>query len=123
MKYGADVNIANEEGISPLHVVSSKGNARIVDKLLRHDADPDKQNNEGWTALHYSYDGNQYVLEEIVEHLLEYGADVNRGDLSGNTPLHHACNMGNVHTVRFLLKKGAAINKSNTDGNTPLHCA
>ena len=42
--------------------------------------------------------------------LIDSGADVNSGDLAGNTPLICAAKYGHIECVRILLKKGASIN-------------
>ncbi|CAM9186451.1 unnamed protein product, partial [Phaeothamnion confervicola] len=39
------------------------------------------------------------------------------------TPLHSACNAGNLETVLFLLGAGALVDPQDKDGQTPLHLA
>ncbi|MBP5426881.1 MAG: ankyrin repeat domain-containing protein [Clostridiales bacterium] len=59
---------------------------------------------------------------DIVEKLLDMGADINKGDIvNGCTPLYVACMCGYADIVEKLLKRGADPNKQSTkDGYTPL---
>ena len=58
---------------------------------------------------------------EIVEYLLQKGADVNTKNLEGFTPLHDSAYKGRVEMVRLLLAKGADANAKDISKNTPLH--
>ena len=60
---------------------------------------------------------------ELVELLLEHGADINHGDRHGNAVLHWAASSWNTDTVKFLLEHGADINRENSNGATALHWA
>ena len=55
--------------------------------------------------------------------LLYEGADVNRADDDGRTPLFFACQHGHVDRARNLLDKGAAIDRAQKQGATPLYIA
>ena len=55
--------------------------------------------------------------------MLEKGAEVNRAQNQGATPLVIACHQGHVDAVRLLLDKGADVNKADEDGETPLSIA
>jgi hypothetical protein len=57
---------------------------------------------------------------QVVEFLLESGADVAMHDNSGFAPLHFAASKGNMECVEILLKAGADVNKPNSGGYTPL---
>lgn len=47
---GADVNYANDDGNTPLHIAAFFCNQRMVDLLLKHGADPTRKNQRGETA-------------------------------------------------------------------------
>jgi len=52
---------------------------------------------------------------DILQLLIEKGAEINKLDASGIAPLHLACYMGNVEIVEFLLHKGANPNLHTND--------
>jgi len=65
----------------------------------------------------------EYGYSEIVEFLLEHGADPNIRDKYGSTPLLYAAMFGNSKVVEVLLEHGADPNIRNKNGFTPLHYA
>jgi hypothetical protein len=61
---------------------------------------------------------------EIVQLLLEFGADINKGRIdTGATPLYGASIRGHLEVVKLLIENGADINKSDNNGWTPLNSA
>jgi len=71
------------------------------------------------------------VLERVKE-LIKCGADPNKVDHSGNSPLHWASDFGrseivkeliHLEIVNELIKCGADVNKASSQGYTPLHWA
>lgn len=60
------------------------------------------------------------VSSEIVEILLTHGANPNVKSKTHETPLHYACQKGNVQKVVSLLKCGANVNSANKHGFSPL---
>lgn len=60
---------------------------------------------------------------ELVEKLLQSGADPNSSDVHKRSPLHLAACRGYADIVRALLRHGANPNIKDTLGNTPLHLA
>ncbi|OQR95132.1 hypothetical protein THRCLA_08017 [Thraustotheca clavata] len=61
--------------------------------------------------------------KELLQALIERGADVNLADYDQRTPLHIAASDGNVSVVEMLLKAGANAYKKDRWGATPLDCA
>ena len=59
----------------------------------------------------------------VVELLLEYRADANKGRHDGFTPLMFAAQKGCVQVATLLLAKGADVNKAAKAGQTPLYLA
>lgn len=49
---GANPNFLGSLGETPLHVVTTHGNAEVIELLLRAGADPNALNHQGDTALH-----------------------------------------------------------------------
>lgn len=91
-----------------------------------HDADDDAWGKGIKTPLMESldepeafYDNDRRIMMAL---LLEHGADVQRRDESGRTPLHYAAGVG-AAAVEMLVSRGAAVNAQDKDGTTPLHAA
>ena len=60
--------------------------------------------------------------KDIVEFLLENGADPNIRDNRNDTPLHRLASIGRVEILKLLLESGGKLNldAQNREGNTPL---
>jgi ankyrin repeat protein len=101
----ADVNKADNFGITPLHEAVNRGSKEIVQLLLNKGADPKRANNGGLTPMHWAVDQGRL---EIIQLLLDYSeADVYKADNFGITPLHAAVRKGSKEIVQLLLKRGA----------------
>ena len=57
-------------------------------------------------------------LQEIVEFLLDNGADVNYGDASDRTPLMQCCYSGNKSKLELLIRNGANVNAKDKWGRS-----
>lgn len=60
---------------------------------------------------------------DIAALLIKHNADINLGDSSGNTALHHASAYGWLECVRVLLEYGADPSPENAWKSTPLTIA
>lgn len=77
-----------------------------------------QKNEMGQTPLHLAAEKGQ---KEIVEMLLEKGADVNATDKEGRTPLHDAVFYRHYEIAKILLQHHSDPAKMDRAGNTPLH--
>ena len=68
---GANMNIKNNQGISPLHLVCYKENAEL---LIEAGADINQLDNQGNSPLHIQA-SNGAGREEIIKYLIAKGAD------------------------------------------------
>ncbi|MCG8097488.1 MAG: ankyrin repeat domain-containing protein, partial [Candidatus Thiodiazotropha taylori] len=50
LEAGADVNLADSDGVTPLMEAARTGSGEIVTLLLQHNADKTNKDNEGHTA-------------------------------------------------------------------------
>ncbi len=60
---------------------------------------------------------------EILEFLLENGADINYQNMSGYTPIHHAIENCKIKALRFLLSYGADVSIPSYNGKLPIETA
>ncbi len=59
---------------------------------------------------------------QIIENLIENGADLNEVDGKGRSPIDVACKNNQVHTLQLLLKAGANVKDDKNSFNS-LHFA
>jgi ankyrin repeat protein len=62
-----------------------------------------------------------YGHHNVVQLLIDFGADVNRVDQSGWSSLYAASQRGHLATVQILLDNGADVNSVSKSSSTPLH--
>ncbi|XP_011698880.1 PREDICTED: protein phosphatase 1 regulatory subunit 12A-like isoform X5 [Wasmannia auropunctata] len=60
---------------------------------------------------------------DMVEFLVEQGADINRGDNEGWTPLHATASCGFVSIAKYLIEQGCNLAAVNNDGELALDIA
>jgi hypothetical protein len=72
-----------------------------------------------WTMMIASSNGHV----EVVNALIATGADVNKVDNDGVTPISLASYKGHLEVVQALIAAGADVNKVDDNGYTPMYCA
>jgi len=66
---GADINAADDDGDTPLHLAAMMGYQREADLLLAHDAGVNTMNKKGMTALHYAVlNGHREIADSLRNH-------------------------------------------------------
>lgn len=120
-KQAADAGLqrANEplQDIPPLPSAVLRSDAAALGELLgTHSA------NETWQGKPLLRLAASISSREVIQQLLEHGAEVNGGDKWGDTPLMAAPHR-DVDTVAALLAAGADVNARNAFGCTALHYA
>ena len=141
---GAQVNVRDNNGKTPLHVLESKGHGEVEplddgphlvgELLLTNGADIEARDKKGRTPLHSAVLSR---LPMVVELLLSRGADPNARGEGRETPLHYAVlfsatiilvpeEMKSVELeraqriVRMLVASGANVYAETAPGETPL---
>ncbi|XP_068083333.1 tonsoku-like protein [Anabrus simplex] len=112
----------NEKGESQLHVACINGNLARVRKLLELGHPVNIQDNGGWVPLQ---EAANHGFVEIVEELLDHGADINSPGgkgAGGVTALHDAASNGHLRVMELLLDRGALIDVRTDNNETPLDC-
>jgi ankyrin repeat protein len=151
LQQGTGVDHEDDDGYTPLFVASLKGHVDAARLLLDAGAAIDKRREGVWSPLGIAcVRGHLDVATLLVERgaaldlcfdeatplnaacenghdaarlLLEKGAEVDRADEDGWTPLLTACHEGRVDEATLLLDNGADVNRAHKCGSTPLYVA
>lgn len=150
LQNGADIQPQNMDFWRPLYLASIYGREETVSVLLQHGANVNAQRPLGGTILGEtisrgsSHHGTAAILlaggadpnapdrplylavdrglADIVQLLLDHGADIPTADRGRQVPLlHTACILGHTEVIQALLKGGSDVNGLSENGNTALH--
>ncbi|XP_069679519.1 uncharacterized protein [Periplaneta americana] len=94
---GAAVNIKQRNGVTPLMIACKEGNDRIVEELVKRNADINAQDVMGWTPLIWSIHHSKHGHMDTILFLLKAGADVTIKCGKGLSAHSHAMNLGYHH--------------------------
>ncbi len=101
LRLGVDIN--DNDGRTLLHAFSAHEDARGVDWLLKHGADPTARDADGCTPLHHVGRRNRGI--KVAELLVEAGACAAATDCDGRTPLDFAKQNGRGQMAALMAKK------------------
>nr|XP_054757383.1 ankyrin repeat domain-containing protein 50-like [Lytechinus pictus] len=102
----------NEDGQTPLHLVTLHGNLEATKIILSHGRNVDKEDNTGYSAL---LNAAKNGHKDLVRYFLGQGASVNKGNSKGWKPLYIAAGFGKLDMVQYLISHGAEVRKGNHD--------
>ena len=144
LKNGADLNVRNSFGGTPLHDAVWNGHYEIVKALIAKESNLNSKTNDGMSAMHLAILRNH---KEITDLLIANEANINSINKEGKTPIdfarmrgdkeavallskhggkngpgdfHKAALDGNLEGVQQHLSGGSNVNVKNQRGNTPL---
>ena len=111
VRAGADVGARDRDGLTCLMIASAEGFTTIVESLLcMPEVGVDLVDAEHWTALHHTLGSiRQLNHADVIQMLIDAGADVEAKSELICSPLMMACRAGEVHIVRMLLEAGARL--------------
>ena len=83
-----------------------KGNKELVKLLIAKGADIHTMDKYKWAAFHGHIGHLMNSIIDVMEILLENGADANVADKNGSTSLMGASINGHLQIIKFLIKEG-----------------
>ncbi|XP_014232834.2 uncharacterized protein LOC106656396 [Trichogramma pretiosum] len=129
---GADPLLADEDGLTPLHIACTVLRTElIIKRLLEYPmVQVDALDKFGRTPLHYTVMVEYKVVQVHIQMLLENGANPNLADLDGLTPLHLICQRKyDVELIEPFFKicdknhQLVQVDPQDNRGRTPLYYA
>ena len=101
IKAGAPINSPsrNELRAAPIHSAAAAGHANIVELLLKHKADPNVREQNGYTPLHAAAQNGDV---EMIRTLLYGGADLALRSNDGKFPVDIALEAGQTQAAKLL---------------------
>lgn len=117
---GAKVSIKNYKGLTALHLAARCSSLECVEVLLRDgNADPNAEDYDKRTPLHAAISRSERACD-IIDMLVSWGAQVNKKDEYGYSPLHLAAMDGLTACVETLIFLGADVTSKSKKGHTAL---
>jgi len=144
---GVDIDVEYQDGWTTLPLAALCNHTEIVEFLTNRGADVSESYRDGWSPLHSAVEkGNVGMVKflvgqevsihedimslaivgghiEIVEFLVEEGANVNAVYEHGCTPLFLAAAVGHIGMMEALLSKEASIDMVDKNGHVLLYHA
>jgi ankyrin repeat protein len=138
---GGNPNTVDSQKWTPLHHAASRNHLKAVEFLLENSDVKYAKELNGKTAFELAEERDHTRLFGLLrwgdallraarvddvhalKKCLAEGAEVNRKDQNGWTPLHWASFKGRIKSVKILLEHGAEVDSVDDAGYTPLHCA
>ncbi|KAF5754220.1 putative Arf GTPase activating protein [Helianthus annuus] len=111
------------DGADLFHEHDSSEGSKPADPLsCQNMKDPSKPDSclQGCTLLHLACNLGYQVMLEL---LLQFGADINKSDYHGRTPLHHCIFSGNNKLAKYMIRRGAVASIKDGGGQGALERA
>ena len=139
LERGADKDLGDADGVSPIMIAAIKGHTEVVNELMKNEAKLEERDVKDHTILHYAAMNNRH---EVLSLLATFNQElvnemVNMPNYMENTALHLAAQAGHLQTVKELLRKKPSeegeeteeyiyavdVDNKNWDEQTPSHLA
>ncbi|KAL2006461.1 hypothetical protein VTN00DRAFT_9129 [Thermoascus crustaceus] len=109
----ADTEKSDHRGMTPL-LLAAKGKKTNIIQLLLPVSRVHATDKMGWTVLHHALCG--MGKEDMIDSIVEHGADVNAKDNNEATPLHYCVKYGKKEAAGILLRNGADVHARDRAG-------
>jgi len=117
---GANINIIDQYGNTPLMIASNKGKYDVVKLLVEKKAKLDLQNYHGYTAITMAFTRKE-IYYSIIKHLIDSGADANKTIKKyKSTALMSACIENDEKVALLLVNHTKDLDAQSNDGDSPL---
>ena len=116
------VNAYAEDGFQPLGLASYFGHLELAKYLIKAGAPINSPSRNGLKAAPIQ-SATAAGHDQVVNMLLQVGADPNVREQGGYTPLHAAAQNGDEEMIRTLIYGGADLTLKSDDGKTALDLA
>ncbi|KAL8656814.1 MAG: hypothetical protein Q9226_002552 [Calogaya cf. arnoldii] len=120
-----DVNLADLDGRTPLHLAATRSASRVY-KLLCAGSNVNALDYQGRSVLHYAARASNSNILGLVLQTLQHDnamSILHQQDCNGRTALHDAVRSGAPEAVQVLLDSSADPNMRDIKGKTALHTA
>uniref|UniRef100_A0A8C7E4D2 Uncharacterized protein n=1 Tax=Naja naja TaxID=35670 RepID=A0A8C7E4D2_NAJNA len=122
LSHGASPMVLDRHGQSALHLACEHSSLRCLQELLKGnlvtlDLEARNFEGDGRSPLLHAVENNNL---DMVELLLQHGANVNAQSYGGNTALHTASGRGLLDMLRLLVRNGADGSLKNYHNDTAL---
>jgi ankyrin repeat protein len=119
-----EIDARDERGRTPLHWAVATGKTYLCECLLalpkERRANIQASDLRRKTSLHLAASKGH---DDVIDVLLNHGADVHASADGSWKPIHVACEAGHKSTIQKLILAGAELNARLLTGMTPLHVA
>lgn len=114
--HGAEIDIPNGSGMTPLMYATREGNLVRAAYLLERGADANHRDTRGWTPLRFAASARSTPMVQL---LVAHGATPNVLDEAFRTPLHYAVTEHSPEIATILLDARADANGISVTGGYP----
>lgn len=118
-----NVDVPNKDGWTPLHLAARNGHLEAAQVLTRFKADVGRTPGASCGRITPLMLAAQQGSCDMVQLLVDAGAQVEFQDKSGRTALSHAVLNGQTRVCAQLLRLGCSHNRTDSQGNTLVHYA
>lgn len=109
---GVRLDIADSNGVTPLHIAALRGQRGACELLIANGANVDAKDKYGRTPAHHAVRAGNI---ETANSLIKNGGDISSIQLSAYK--------GNLSNLKTLLARGVSVNEQDETGFTALHAA